>query len=485
MRARTVIPALVALCACAPAPQYQPPPQPVPATWRDTTAVQVASVADAPWWRIYRDTTLARLVRTALAHNTDLGIALEGVSAARAMLAAARGAQLPTLVAFAAVDRGSAHISEAATGTSAATSYTSTSKGYTAELNARWELDIFGLLRNDARSAAATLQATEERRRGVALLVVAGVASAYVDLQAADQDLEVANRALAARRGYLDPTKRRLDSSASAELDYRQAQGLYEAARETAIDLQEEAADAENALSVLLGRAPGPIPRTGAPGDQLLAAVPAGLPSALVARRPDVRAAERDLAAAGADVGAARAQLLPQVDVGAGLWWTKTPGDSTVIQGFSMVTPTSTVTRWDVSLSVSQPLFMGGRLVADLHGAESRRRAALLAYQGVVLGALQDVETQLAAMRFAGERRPLADSQVVYAAAALEAAEARYAAGASPFLEVVDAQRTLLAAELGAVAARVRQADAVIGLYEALGGGWQDDSTDATGGPTH
>ncbi len=475
MGTRMHVLAVAALCACASAPRYQPPPQSVPATWRDTAAVQAASVADAPWWRIYRDTTLERLVKTALAQNTDLGIALERVTEARALLAQARGAQLPTVTASGSASRARTR----ATQNGQSTTYPS--DGYSAQLSAGWELDVFGVERNFARGAAATLQATEEQRRGVALLVVAGVASAYVDLQAADQEMEVANRALEARRGYLDATKRRFDSSSSAELDFRQAQALYEAARETAIDLREASVDAEDALSTLLGHAPGPIPRTGAPGDQLLAAVPAGLPAALVTRRPDVRAAERELAAAGADVGATRAQLFPRLQLLAGLRWNRQPGYTITVGGMPVSSPTSTTVGWNAVASLYQPLFMGGQLVAQLHASESRRRQALIAYEGIVLSALQDVENQLAALRFAGDRRASADSQVVYAAAALKAADDRYASGASPFLEVVDAQRTRLGAQLGAVSARVRQADAVIGLYRALGGGWQEDTTTAAG----
>jgi len=431
------------------------------------------TAADTPWWRIYRDTTLERLVRTALAQNTDLGAALERVTEARALLAAAEGARLPTLMVGGSYTRGEARVRQEGESTTYPSAY------YSAQLAAGWEPDVFGTQRSYARSAAASLQASEEQRRGVALLLVASVASAYVDLQATDQELQVVNRALEARRGYLDTTKRRFDGTPAAELDHRQAQALYEAARETAIDLREAAADAENALSTLLGRAPGAIPRTGSPGDQLLAAVPAGLPASLVTRRPDVRAAERALAAAGADVGAARAQLFPHLNLTAELQWSRTPGTTTTIQGFTMAAPTTTETGWNVAASISQPLFMGGRLLADVRAAESRRRQALIAYEGTVLSALQDAENQLAATRFAGERRTSADSQAVYAAAALRAAEDRYAAGTSPFLEVLDAQRTQLSAAMGAVVARVRQADAVIGLYKALGGGWQEDSTAA------
>ena len=473
MRARTVALPLAALCACAPAPRYEPPPGPAPSAWRDTSVLRATTSAESPWWLIYRDSTLGRLVRTALARNTNLGVSLERVSEARALLAEARGAQLPTLGVSGSVYHSHVRVSEGGAIENA------TSDLVEADASASWEADIFGYQRNAARSAAASLQAAEERRRGVALLIVASVASAYVDLQADDQQLQILQRALEARQAYLETTRRRFDSAASAELDWRQAQSLYESAHEQIIDLQEASQETENALSVLAGQAPGTIRRSGAPGDQLLAAVPAGLPSDLVVRRPDVLAAERELAAAGADVAAAKAELFPRLTLSADLEYTRQPGTSTSVQGISMNTPAATTLTWVAAATLSQPLFMGGQLLAQVRAADSRRRQALVAYQGTVLGALQEAEDQLAALKFAGDRRTSADSQVVYGQATLRSAEQRYRAGTSPFLEVVDAQRTLLTADLGAVAARVRQADAVIGLYKALGGGWQTDSAAA------
>ena len=471
--------AVVALCACATAPRYQPPPQAAPAVWREGPALAESTAADVPWWRIYRDTTLQRLVHAALARNTDLGIAVERVTEARALLNAARGAQLPWLGISATAERSHSRTVESGL------TYTTRTDWLRASASASWEADVFGVQRNIARSAAASLQASEELRRGVALLIVAEVASGYVDLQASDRQLRIVQRTLEARRGYLETARRRFESAPSSALEFRQAQALYEAAREQAIDLQEAAADQENALSVLLGRAPEAIPRTGAPGDQLLAPVPAGMPAQLVVRRPDVRAAERELAAAGADVGAARAQLFPSLTLSADVGYTRFTSPAQVLQqdslGFTTTSGTLTATSfaWNVSAVVSQPLFAGGQLVAQVRAAEARRRDAQMAYEGTVLAALQDAENQLAAVRFAADRRASADSQAAYAALALTAAEDRYGTGASPFLEVVDAQRTLLAAELGAVAARVRQADAVVGLYKAVGGGWLPDSSAA------
>ncbi|HXY70708.1 MAG TPA: efflux transporter outer membrane subunit [Gemmatimonadales bacterium] len=471
--------AVLVLFGCASAPRYQPPPEAAPAVFREGPAMPESTAADTPWWRIYRDTTLQRLVRVALARSADLRIAVERVSEARALLMAARGAQLPVLGLSGTAQRNWVRQSVPSDG------YTTTTRTdvLSAAATASWEADIFGVQRNAARSATASLQATEELRRGAALLVVAEVASAYVELQASDQQLGIVQRSITARRGYVDATKRRFDGTSQNELEYRQAQALLEAAREQAIDLEEGAADEENALSVLMGRAPEAIPRTGAPGDQLLTPVPAGLPSQLVVRRPDVMAAERALAAAGADVGAARAQLFPSLALFAGVRYSRyaTPAQPS---SFGILIPEtiSTSGTWYGTATVSQPLFAGGQIVAQVRAAEARRREALAEYEGTVLAALQDAENQLVAVRLAADRRESADSQVAYARAALPAAERRYEGGASPFLEVVDAQRTLLAAELGAVAARVRQAGAVIGLYKALGGGWQSDTPAAGGG---
>ena len=465
MRARLLGLATAGLGACAPASRYQPPPQPVPIAWRDTVAAREASGADLPWWTIYRDTALQRLVRTALAQNTNLRVALERVAEARDLLRAARGAQLPAIFASAQADR-SWYRDDPSTAS------------YRVEATASWEADLFGLRRSYAGVARAQLQAQEDSGRAVRLSIVAEVASAYVNLQEADQQLEITRSAMQARQRYLDAAQRRFESNPSAELDYRQAQALLETVRAEAIDLRQGAAAAENALSVLLGRSPGAIARSGATGEELLAVVPAGLPSTLVQRRPDVRAAERELAAAGASVGAVRANLFPHLQFYASIMY-----DRYSYLGYSGIGFTTTAwseyTTKAIGASLTQPIFVGGQYVAQLGAAQARRREALAAYESVVLRALQEAEDALESTRFARERRVSLDSQVVYTAAVLRAAEARYGDGTSPFLEVRDAHERFLSAQLGAASARAGQALAVIALYKAVGGGWQAEPTAA------
>ena len=469
MRARLFCLAAVGLGGCAPAPRYQPPPQPVPVAWRDTAATREASTAEPPWWTIYRDTALRRLVRTALAQNTNLRVAVERIAEARDLLRAARGAQLPSILASATAARSWYDVLGApADGWSA----------YQAVgANASWDVDLFGYRRSYASMTRAQLQEQEEFGRAVRLGIVADVASVYVGLQESDRRLDILESATEARRGYLDATRRRFEANPSAELDYRQAQALVESASELAIDERQIVSASENALSVLLGSAPGPIARRGAPGESLLPEIPVGLPSTLVQRRPDVRAAERELAAAGANVGAARAQLFPRLLLSASIGYDNSRSQSTYA-GFASRSRSENTTE-TVSASLSQPIFVGGQYVAQLGVAQARRREALAAYEGVVLRALQEAEDALASTRFARERRVSLDSQVAYTAAALRAAEARYGDGTSPFLELRDAHERLLSAQLGAVSARAGEALAVIAVYRALGGGWQAEPTAA------
>jgi multidrug efflux system outer membrane protein len=472
MRTRLLLSTLLALGACAVGPRYERPREPTPLTWRDSTAARDTSIADLPWWQIFRDATLQQLVRTALAHNPDLRSAAARVQWAAAQLQIARGAQLPWASAY-----GSGSYSRAWPGGGVG----SGSLSFRANAGVSWDADLFGGLRGATASARAWAQASDEDRRGVALALVAGVASAYTDLRAADQQLEIARGAVEARLPYLDLTRRRFEEGAAAELDYRQAQALYESARTLVIDLEEAIARIENALSALLGQAPGAVPRGAALAElPRLAELPPGLPSSLLERRPDVRAAERRLAATTADIGVYKAQLFPQLTLSSngGYSWTKSWVHYAVYPS-----PSRDSFSWSVGASLSQWIYRGGRNRAAVRGAEAEQRQALSEYEGAVLNALREAEDALVSLRAAGERCASLDSLVVHSRAVLAVAEARYEAGTVPFLEVVDAQRSLLATEVGAVAARQGQVDVLIYLYKALGGGWQADSTAGSGAP--
>jgi multidrug efflux system outer membrane protein len=288
-------------------------------------------------------------------------------------------------------------------------------------------------------------------------------------MRTSDLQLEIARRTAESRRQYVDLAKQRFDGGVTGEIDYRQAQTQYEDARTAVINLQEQVARQENALSVLVGRAPGAVPR-GRPleAQPLPATVPAGLPSALLERRPDLRAAEFSLAAVTADVGVAKALLFPNISL-------------TGFFGFASRELTGVFSgegaAWGAGASLLQPLFQGGRLRANVKVSESRMRQGVLEYRGAVLRALQETENALVAVRLAGDRTASLDSQVVYNTITLRLAETRYEGGVAPFLEVLDAQRSLFSSELSAASARRLRLLAYVNLYRALGGGWQQDTT--------
>lgn len=465
MRARHLLPLLLALGACTLGPNYERPELPTPDTWNDSLARDSTppdtTFADLPWWRVFQDTTLQQLIRTALEQNPDLQIAAERVTEAEARLRITRAELYPWLSAGAGASRDEFG--------------DLTSDVISAGVGVSWQLDLFGRVRRASERDRALLLATEEGRRGVVLALVSTVASTYVDLRTSDLQLEIARRTAESRRQYMDLAKQRFDGGVTGEIDYRQSQTQYEEARTAVINLQEQVARQENALSVLLGRAPGAVPRGRTLETQPLpASVPAGLPSALLERRPDLRAAEASLAALTADVGVAKALLFPNISL-------------TGFLGFASRELTGVFTgegaAWGVGANLLQPLFEGGRLRANVKVSESRMRQGVLNYRSAVLRALQETEDALVAVRLAGDRTASLDSQVVYNTISLRLAETRYEGGVAPFLEVLDAQRSLFNSELFAADSRRQRLLAYVKLYRTLGGGWQQDTTAAAPPP--
>ena len=456
--------ALLALVVggCKLGPNYERPETPAPQAFYDSTAradtvKRDTTFADLPWWRVFQDSTLQTLIRTALANNPDLGIAIERVTEAEARLRITRAELYPWLnVGGSAATGQFGDLTETAIG---------------AGLGVSWYLDLFGRVRRGTERDRALLMATDEGRRGAVLALVSTVATAYIDLRTADLQLEVARRTADSRREYVGIAKQRFDGGVTGEIDYRQAQAQYEDARTTVINLQETVARTENALSVLLGRAPGAVPRGRTLETQPLPpSVPAGLPSQLLDRRPDVRQAELTLAAATADIGVAKALLFPNISL-------------TGVLGFASRELSGVFSgegeAFNVGASIIQPLFQGGRLRANVRVSESVMRQNVLAYRGTVLRALEETENALTAVRLSGDRTTSLDSQVVYNTITLRQAETRYQGGVTQYLEVLDAQRSLLTSQLLAADARRQRLLAYVNLYRALGGGWQQDTTAA------
>jgi multidrug efflux system outer membrane protein len=466
MRTRYLIAlAVLAVGACKPGPNYERPALPAPQAFRDSMARDTVrrdtTFADLPWWRVFQDTTLQRLVRIAVDQNLDLQVAAERVLQAEGRLGITRSDLYPSVTASTSADR---------SGTDESSPYQS----YRGGVNVFWELDLFGRIRRSTERERAFLLATEEARRGVVLSLVSTVAASYVNLRTLDQQLVVARRTADSRREYVAIARQRFEGGVTGEIDYRQAQAQYEDARTIVINLQESIANQEHALSTLLGNAPGAIPRGRSLESQPLpASVPVGLPSSLLERRPDLREAEARLAALTANVGVAKAQLYPNISLTGALGLA-----SVEIGNYSQDAAT-----WSLGASLFQSIFQGGRLRANVRVSESQMREGILSYRAAVLRALQETEDALVAVRLAGDRTASLDSQVVYNRIVLRLAEIRYEGGVAQYLEVLDAQRQLLNTELLAADARRQRLLAYVNLYRALGGGWQQDPT-ATAAPT-
>ncbi len=490
MRTLLLPSATLVLAACTMIPRTAPPTASVPQAWHDSAGSRAtAAVAETPWWSAFPDTALRGLIRAALARNTDVRVAAENVAVADAYLRSSRARLLPSLSVSAGAatggGRSDSHVSPPLFSGGVSRS---SSDQYGADLSAWWDADLFGAQRSAIAGARAQRQATEEGRRAVSLAIVAAVAADYASLREADRLRGVYERALADRSRVVEVARRRAGTSAAGDLDVLRSRAEAEAVRRALVDVAEAAVHGENALSLLTGRAPGAIPRPAAEDEKPVAvAVPPSLPASLLQRRPDVRAAERDLEGSAAFVGQRRAALLPALTLsaGAGLAHSVTRPSTTLLDSLGnpiRLRYTTDSRDWSLRASLSHTLFAGGGYVADLRGAEARSRAAAVAYEATVLRALSEAEDALASVRFAGQRRASLDSQVVLARSALDLAEGRYGRGEGPYLDVLLAQGALLGAETGAVHAWYQETAAFIALYRALGGGWQAEEAAAPPG---
>ncbi|HTU00953.1 MAG TPA: efflux transporter outer membrane subunit, partial [Candidatus Sulfotelmatobacter sp.] len=328
-----------------------------------------------------------------------------------------------------------------------------------------WELDIWGRLRRATESARAQMLATEDFRNAVVTTLVASVAATYFSLRELDQELEISKQTVAVRQGARDLVQARLEGGVAQVMDLYQAQILLYTATENVPDVERRIQQTENAINILLGKAPGPVPR-GRPLLQQLAVppVPSGIPSELLARRPDVRQAEQQLVAANAQIGAAKALFFPQVTisgfVGAG---------GAVISGQSFG-PFGVLSALPV---ISLPIFNAGRVRAGVTQAESQTREAVVRYEQTIQQALREVADGLIEVRKRREFREQQELLTRTLGEASQVAQMRWVGGVTSYLEVLDTDRQLFSAQLSLVQAQLAEQAAVIQLYKALGGGWQ------------
>jgi len=422
-----------------------------PETWR--SGLPGEGTVDAQWWRAFGDAAMTRLVEAAIANNTDIAIAVARVREARAQETLARAQLFPTLDANGTVTHGRSvnAFGQAVEGTTAQPT-----------VQAAYEVDLFGRIDDQVSAARSAWMASAAARDAARLSVAAATASGYVTLLALDARRAVVRDTIAARAESLRIARSRWQAGYTSQLELRQAEAEYEAAALILPQVELAITRQENALRLLTGEVPGPVERGGSLAALVAPPVPdQGLPSALLRRRPDIAQAELTLAASDATLSAARKQFLPSIRL------TAAAGGV-----FNSALP-DPITIWSVGGSVLAPLFQGGRLRAGVETAAARRDQAAFAYRKAALTAFREVDDALANVASLNRQRESAEAQRTAIADALRHASNRYRAGYSSYLEELDAQRALLSADLGLVQLRADQMNALVALYQALGGGWE------------
>jgi NodT family efflux transporter outer membrane factor (OMF) lipoprotein len=441
----------VALSACATtaAPERPASPVPPPAAWRMAPNAQGALAAD--WWTLLGDAQLNVLVDKALARNADIALATARVDEARALSRVAHSALLPTVDAVAGL-QGSRQLD------AFGRSYESTAEQV--GLRVAYEVDLWGRVRDLDAAGRASLQASAAARDSVRLAVAATVARNYVGLLSLDAQLAVAKQTIAAREAGLHVIVRREGAGYSTKLERDQAQAELAGVRRQVPALELAIARLEASVSALTGDPPGPIARGGDLAGLLRTPIPVEAPASLLARRPDIAQAQDSLIAADASLAASRAQLLPQLRLSV-----------STDRVFTDALP-DPVALWNVGAGLAQPIFNGGRLKAQVQASEARKAQAAASYRGVVLNAFAETETALRAVDALQRQESEIAIQRAAIAEAARRAKDRYRAGYASYLEQIDAERGLLAADQAVIQAREARAVAAIDLARALGGGW-------------
>jgi multidrug efflux system outer membrane protein len=455
--------ATVLLGGCSVGPNYKRPNIDVPTVYRgaDSAAVvkdSVASLGDQKWWEVFQDPELQKLIRTGLQQNYDVRIAATHILEAQDQLGITRANQLPNVTAN-------------ASGTSLRNPATGPIPSYTYNYGritgtAAWDLDFWGKYRRATEAARANLVATEWARQEVNATLVANIASAYFQLRELDLELDISQRALASRKESLDLTQTLEQHGINSILDVRQAEQLVYTAGADIADLERRIGQQEDYLSVLLGNNPAPIQQRGLNliDQPHSLAVPAGLPSALLERRPDIRQSEELLVAANAQIGVARAAYFPDISLTATMGF-QSNQLSNLISGSSGL--------WSFAGAIAQPVFNAGQIRSNVRLTQAEQQEAVLNYQKTIQGAFRDVSDSLIAYQKDQEYREQQDLLARSAEDAAKLSNQRYSAGTTNYLEVLTNQTNYLSAELGLAQARLNELLALVQIYKSLGGGWE------------
>jgi multidrug efflux system outer membrane protein len=460
--------AAVVSAACTVGPDYKRPEIAAPAVFQYEPA-DAAATADTPWWQQFQDPVLNQLINESLAHNSNIAIAAANVEQAAAFLTQTRSQLFPLVGYGAGGQRERAIEPEFA---QQLPNYPNPSSAYQAALSASWEIDLWGRIRRQSESAFANVLATDEARRGVILSVVSATASSYVQLRALDQQLVVAKRTLQTYKEAEDLFTLQFKYGQVSQMNVAQAQSQYEAAAAQIPLIESQIAQTQNSLAVLIGRDPGPIARGKPLDDLVLPQVPAGLPSQLLERRPDLLQAEQQLIAANAQIGAAKALYFPAISL-TGAFGTASTDLSNLFTGPAGV--------WSYAGLITGPIFSFGAVSGQVAQAEAVQKAALENYQLSIRNAFADVDNALVANlklqeQLAAQTRLVAALQQYTVLANLQ-----FQGGYTSYSTVLQAEQALFPAELNLVSIRAQMFTSSVNIYKAMGGGWVTEADALTG----
>ena len=461
--AMTGLLAFICLSGCKLGPNYHKPIVPIPDVYHgpgesQDPQAQAESFADLPWWQVFQDPVLQDLIRKALENNYDLQLATERIAAARAQLTVTHSSEYPQLTTSGFGTNEHAF----AGGFPVRTKYST----YAAD--ATFQLDLFGRLRRSTEAARAQLLSTEYAQKTQIMTLVSDVASDYFLLLALDLQLQISRDTVTTQQDAVKLTRLRVEHGVATRLDVLQAQQVLDTANAQIPEFERQIGQLEDAISILLGDYPHGVARGHPLGEQPMPPeVPAGVPSSLLKRRPDISEAEQNLIAANAEIGVAKAAFFPQISLtGSG------GGAAGTTAVFESILDSNLAT-WGYAANIAQPIFEGGQLRGNLRLAKSQQRQQLIAYKETIQKAFRDVSDALIAYEKFHSVRVAQEITVKDLQETVNTSLNRYRGGIATYLEVLDAQRSLFSAELTLAQDRGNEYQSLVQLYKALGGGWQ------------
>ena len=448
----------LAVSGCVVGPDYSRPPVDAPAAFRFEPK-DVAETANTEWWKQFGDPVLDQLIATALANNLNVKVAAANVEQAAGVFTQTRSGLFPQIGYGGTAER----LRTTDAGATPAGLVANPQTAYQAILTASWEIDFWGRIQRLSESARANLFSTDEARRGVILSLVASVATNYLTLRGLDEQLVIANRTLDAYAQSVQLYELQFKYGQTSQMTVAQVQSQYETAAAQIPQIESQIAQTENAISILLGNNPGPIPRGKSIYDLALPAVPAGVPSTLLERRPDLLQSEQTLIAANAQIGAARALYFPTISL-TGAFGGASAQLSNLFSGPARV--------WNYTGQVVGPIFTFGAISGQVAQAEAAQRAALYNYQYSIQNAFADVDNSLVASAKLQDQLSAQSRLVAALKDYARLAKLQYDGGYTSYTTVLQAEQSLFPAELTLASVRASVFSSAANIYKAMGGGW-------------